>query len=58
LFHASAWFAIKLLWTTIWHAMVVWGMLAPVFIALLYVILAPLLRRALRREPKPAADLA
>ena len=55
LFHAGAWLAIKLLWTTIWHAMVVWGMFAPVFISLLYVVLTPLLRRALRRETNPAA---
>jgi uncharacterized protein (DUF2062 family) len=57
LFHAGAWLAIKLLWTTIWHAMGVWGMFAPVFIALLYVILTPLLRRALRRETNPATGI-
>jgi uncharacterized protein (DUF2062 family) len=50
LFHAGAWIAIKLLWTTIWHAIVVWGMLAPVFIGLLYAILLPLLRRAMRMQ--------
>jgi uncharacterized protein (DUF2062 family) len=50
LFHAGAWMAIKLLWTTIWHAIVVWGMLAPVFIGLLYTILLPLLRRAMRMQ--------
>ena len=55
LFHASMWIAIKLLWTTIWHAVVVWGMVAPVFVGLLYVILMPLLRRALRQETMPAA---
>jgi uncharacterized protein (DUF2062 family) len=49
LFRAGMWLAIKLLWTTIWHAIIVWGMMAPVFVALLYVILTPLLRRALRR---------
>jgi uncharacterized protein (DUF2062 family) len=53
LFHASAWIAIKLLWTTIWHAIVVWGMIAPVFIGLLYVILMPVLRRALRVQAMP-----
>jgi hypothetical protein len=58
LFHARAWLATSLLWTTIWHAMVVWGILAPVFVALLYVILTPLLRRALRREANPAAIVA
>jgi uncharacterized protein (DUF2062 family) len=50
LFHAGAWIAIKLLWTTIWHAMVVWGMMAPVFVGLVYVILTPVLRRAMRRQ--------
>jgi hypothetical protein len=33
-------------------------MLAPVFIGLLYVILMPLLRRALRREADPAGGVA
>ena len=50
LFHAGTWVAIKLLWTTIWHAMVVWGMMAPLFVGLLYVILTPLLRRAMRKQ--------
>jgi uncharacterized protein (DUF2062 family) len=50
LFHAGAWLAVKLLWTTIWHAIVVWGMMAPVFVGLLYVILIPLLRRAMRMQ--------
>jgi len=54
LFHAGRWFAIKLLWTTIWHAIVVWGMTAPFFVGLLYIILMPLLRRALRQETMPA----
>jgi uncharacterized protein (DUF2062 family) len=58
LFHAGAWTAIKLLWTTIWHALVVWGMMAPVFVGLLYVILMPLLRRALRREVNPTGGVA
>jgi uncharacterized protein (DUF2062 family) len=48
LFHAGAWIAIKLLWTTVWHAIVVWGMIAPVFVGLVYAILMPLLRRAMR----------
>jgi uncharacterized protein (DUF2062 family) len=50
LFHAGAWIAVKLLWTTIWHAMVVWGMIAPVFVGLVYAILMPLLRRAMRSQ--------
>lgn len=48
MFHASVWSAIQLLWTTIWHAVVAWGLLAPVFVGLLYVILTPVLRHALR----------
>jgi uncharacterized protein (DUF2062 family) len=58
LFHAGAWMAIKLLWTTVWHAMVVWGMMAPVFVGLVYAALMPLLRRALRREAKAATTVA
>jgi len=48
--HANAWNAIKFLWTTVWHAVVVWVLLAPIFVALVYVALIPLLRRALRRQ--------
>jgi uncharacterized protein (DUF2062 family) len=56
LFHAGVWIAVKLLWTTIWHAIVVWSMMAPIFVGLLYVILMPLLRRAMRM-PATASDL-
>lgn len=50
LIHASAWNALKLLWTTTWHAMVAWGLLAPVFVIVTYFILTPVLRRVLRRQ--------
>ena len=50
LFHAGAWIAIKLLWTTIWHAIVVWGILAPFFVGLAYVILIRMLRRTIGRQ--------
>jgi uncharacterized protein (DUF2062 family) len=50
LFHAGAWIAIKLLWTTIWHAIVVWGMTTPFFVGLIYLTLMPLLRRSMRME--------
>jgi uncharacterized protein (DUF2062 family) len=50
LFHAGAWIAIKLLWTTMWHAIIVWSMIAPVFVGLVYAILLPLLRRAMQRQ--------
>jgi len=50
LFHAGAWIAIRLLWTTIWHAIVVWTVIAPVFVGLVYAILLPLLRRTMRMQ--------
>ena len=53
-FHAGAWLAIKLLWTTIWHAIVVWSMIAPIFVGLVYSLLMPLLRRALRTQTLPS----
>jgi uncharacterized protein (DUF2062 family) len=43
---------VKLLWSTTWHAIVVWAMLAPVAIAIIYFPLTPVLRRALRRQPE------
>jgi uncharacterized protein (DUF2062 family) len=48
--HANVWAAIRLLWTTMWHAIVVWGLIAPVFVGLAYLILTPILRRVLQRE--------
>jgi uncharacterized protein (DUF2062 family) len=48
--HTNAWAAIRLLWTTTWHAMVAWALFAPVFVALAYLILTPVLRRAMRRQ--------
>ena len=49
LIHASLWNAIRVLWTTTWHAIVAWCILAPVVVGVLYAILAPALRRVLRR---------
>ena len=56
--HAGAWNAVKFLWTTTWHAIVAWSLLAPVFVALVYAILFPLLRRALRRQTSAAEEAA
>ena len=56
--HASVWGAIKLLWTTTWHAIVAWMILAPMFVAGAYAILIPLLRRALRRQSAPVEGAA
>jgi len=46
--HANLWGTIKLLWTTTWHALVVWALLAPFLVALIYSLLAPALRRVLK----------
>jgi hypothetical protein len=54
LFQTGAGIAIKLLWTTIWHAIIVWSMLAPFIVALLYLILMPLLRRMMRTQKIPS----
>jgi hypothetical protein len=56
--HANMWNAIRLLWTTTWHAIVAWGLIAPVFVALAYAILVPLLRRVLRRQVIRPAEAA
>ena len=58
LIHASVWNAIKLLWITTWHAIIAWGLLAPLVVGLIYVGLTPLLRRALRRQVEAAAEAA
>lgn len=53
---ASLWGSMRFLWTTTWHAMVAWCLAAPLFVALAYVILVPLLRRALRRQIRTGAE--
>jgi uncharacterized protein (DUF2062 family) len=53
----SWWGAIHLLWTTTWHAIVVWVLIAPFFTGLVYLILAPLLRRILRRQSQPTVEV-
>lgn len=58
LIHAGVWNAIKLLWTTTWHAIVVWALLAPIFVGIVYAVMTPLLRRALRRQVQVAAEAA
>lgn len=56
--HSNMWEAIRSLWTTTWHGIVVWCLLAPVFVAAVYVVLAPALRRVLRRQVRRAAEVA
>ena len=43
--HANLWGAIRFLWSTTWHAIVVWAVLAPLFTALIYFVLVPVFRR-------------
>lgn len=52
--HASVWATTRFLWNTTWHAMVVWCLVAPIFIALCYAVLLPILRRVLRKEAEQA----
>jgi uncharacterized protein (DUF2062 family) len=53
--HASFWSATRFLWTTIWHAAVAWCLVAPLFVALAYVVLVPVLRRVTTRAVKAKA---
>jgi uncharacterized protein (DUF2062 family) len=46
---ANFWSAIQLLWTTTWHALVVWALIAPFVAAFLYLLLLPALRRVLSK---------
>jgi len=55
--HANLWGAIILLWNTTWHAVVVWALLAPFAIGLIYLALLPIFRRVAKRQtaaPSPA----
>jgi uncharacterized protein (DUF2062 family) len=45
----NLWGAVKLLWTTTWHALVVWLLMAPFFVGLTYILLVPAFRRVLRK---------
>lgn len=56
--HANMWDAIRSLWTTTWHAMLVWCMFAPLFVAIAYGVLTPALRRVARRQTARAAEAA
>ena len=48
--HANWWDAVRLLWTTTWHAVIVWAVLAPFVSAAVYFALVPALRQVVRRE--------
>jgi len=51
----NLWGAIRLLWTTAWHALVVWAIAAPFAVALLYCVLVPALRRVLKQTRTTAS---
>lgn len=48
--HANLWGAIRLLWSTTWHATVVWALMAPFFAAVLYFLLVPIFRRIVKER--------
>lgn len=47
---ADFWGAIKFLWDTTWHALVVWALLAPFAVGLIYLVLLPIFRRVANRQ--------
>ena len=56
--HASLADAVRALWTTTWHAIVVWCVAAPFAAIVLYWILTPVLRRVARRKPISVPEAA
>jgi hypothetical protein len=56
--HANMGNAIRLLWTTTWHAVVVWCLVAPVRAAAIYAGLTPVLRRMVIRKITPVVEAA
>jgi uncharacterized protein (DUF2062 family) len=54
--HANMWGAIRSLGTTMWHAVVVWCLIAPVFAGIAYGLVRQALRRVLRKPTSPVAE--
>jgi uncharacterized protein (DUF2062 family) len=54
LVHANFWGAMQLLWSTTWHAILVWALLAPFCVTLFYFLLLPILRRIARTRASGA----
>jgi uncharacterized protein (DUF2062 family) len=54
--HVNMWSAIRTLWTTTWHGIIVWCVAAPVFTAVVYAVLAPLFRRVAARLTFPPVE--
>lgn len=49
---ADFWGAVRFLWSTTWHALVVWSLFAPFAVALIYLAFLPLFRRVAHRHAK------
>jgi uncharacterized protein (DUF2062 family) len=56
--HSDMGDAIRSLWATTWHAIVLWCLVAPLFAAAIYAFLTPALRRAARRKITFVAEAA
>jgi uncharacterized protein (DUF2062 family) len=56
--HGDMGSAVRSLWTTTWHAIVVWCLLAPLCASALYAVLTPALRRAVVRKIPRVAEAA
>ena len=56
--HANMSDAFRSLWTTTWHAVVAWCLVAPLCTAVLYLILVPTLRRGARCKTPRVAEAA
>lgn len=54
--HQNSIVALHLLWTTIWHAITAWALIAPFAVVTIYLVTAPILRRAARRYRIPVAE--
>lgn len=48
--HTNLWISIRLLWSTTWHAVAVWALLAPFVCAAIYFSLVPAFRKVARLE--------
>jgi uncharacterized protein (DUF2062 family) len=55
---SNLWIAIAFLWSTTWHAMVVWLLLAPFAVGAIYILLTPVLRKAVRRQQSAGREAA
>ncbi len=49
MFHSNLSVALHVLWTAIWHALTVWLFVAPIAVAIVYAVLAPVLRHSAMR---------